>query len=295
MKRPAFQFYPADWRNNAKLRRCSWGARGVWIELMGLMHDSDHYGVLRWSLKEIAQALGAPISLVRELVDKGVLYGAEAGQCEPMIYTPVSGRKQGEPVELIAAQAGPIWYSPRMVRDEYVRTKRGENSRFGASNGDDPNPSPKGGFGASKGVAPKAAPTPHESDGSTSSSSSSSSPSVANATSGEDRRRRFEMHADWEPDEVNLRFPLRTAGLALEAITPALVGEFTGYWLTQPHEFTHADWCRRLVQHAVRNRATLAAGATHDSTATRGGAAGRGITLAENLTDTSWADGIDVL
>nr|WP_305087530.1 DnaT-like ssDNA-binding domain-containing protein [Pseudomonas kuykendallii] len=103
------------------------------------------------------------------------------------------------------------------------------------------------------------------------------------------------MHAAWQPDEVNLRFPLRTAGLALEAITPALVGEFTGYWLTQPHEFTHADWCRRLVQHAVRNRATLAAGATHDSTPTRGGAAGRSITLAENLTDTSWADGIDVL
>lgn len=295
MKRPAFQFYPADWRNNAKLRRCSWGARGVWIELMGLMHDSDHYGVLRWSLKEIAQALGAPIALVRELVEKGVLYGAEAGACEPMIYTPVSGRKQGDPVELIAAQDGPIWYSPRMVRDEYVRTKRGENSRFGASNGDDPNPSPKGGFGASKGAAPKQAPTPHESDGSTSSSSSSSSPSVANATSGEDRRRRFEMHASWQPDEVNLRFPLRTAGLALEAITPALVAEFAGYWLTQPHEFTHADWCRRLVQHAVRNRATLAAGANHESTGTRGGAAARGITLAENLTDTSWADGLDVL
>jgi hypothetical protein len=29
MKRPAFQFYPSDWRNNANLRRCSPAARGV--------------------------------------------------------------------------------------------------------------------------------------------------------------------------------------------------------------------------------------------------------------------------
>lgn len=103
------------------------------------------------------------------------------------------------------------------------------------------------------------------------------------------------MHADWQPDEVNLRFPLRTAGLVLEAITPALLAEFTGYWITQPNEYTHADWCRRLVQHAVRNRATLAAGATHESTATRGGAAAGSISLADNLNDFGWADGLEIL
>lgn len=133
MKRPSFQFYPADWRNNAKLRRCSWAARGVWIELIGLLHDSDDYGVLRWPLKQIAQALGCPLKLLNELVECGVLYGAEKGECEAFVYTPRSGRKNGEPVELVPAQQGPVWFSPRMVRDEYVRSNAGASTRFGAT------------------------------------------------------------------------------------------------------------------------------------------------------------------
>src|SRR4051812_26611792 len=100
MKRPAFQFYPADWRNNANLRRCSWEARGVWIEVMGLMHDSDCYGLLRWPLREIAQAIGAPAKLLQELAVKGVLKGADSGQIETFVYTPRSGRKDGDPVAL---------------------------------------------------------------------------------------------------------------------------------------------------------------------------------------------------
>lgn len=297
MKRPAFQFYPADWRNNAKLRRCSWAARGVWIELMGLMHDSDEYGVLRWPLKQIAQALGAPVKLLNELVECGVLYGAERGDCEAMIYTPRSGRREGEPVELVPAQAGPIWFSPRMVRDEYVRTVRGEASRFG----EDGKP-PKNGKKASPkppiGECIDEAPSRRQGDGS--SSSSSSSPSVANATSGggaaDARRRRFEMHEAWQPDEVTLRVHVRTAGIGLDALSPDLIGEFVAFWLTRPDDDTHAGWCRRLVQHAVRTRSRQAAqpaGVSHDATKTRGGAAAGRISLAENIADRSWADGLD--
>lgn len=176
-KRPSIQFYPADWRNNAKLRRCSWAARGVWIELIGLLHDSDEYGVLRWPLREIAQALGAQPKDLNELVTKGVLYGCATGDCEPMVYTPRSGRVAGDPVLLVPAQPGPIWYSPRLVRDEYIRTKRGSSTRFGEGEGDDmgediggsPNPSPKGGIGEDIDAAPK----PGQSDGSSSTSSSS--------------------------------------------------------------------------------------------------------------------------
>lgn len=181
MKRPSYQHYPADWRNNAKLRRCSWEARGVWIEVLGLMHDSDEYGILRWDLKEISQALGAPIKALKELVLKEVMKGADRGEIEAYIYTPISGRKAGPSVTLIPETAGPLWYSPRMVRDEYVRTVRGQNSRFG----DPSNDSPKGGLGESFGVAPKAEPTQNKSDGSTSSSSSSSSNNKKDLSSGD--------------------------------------------------------------------------------------------------------------
>jgi hypothetical protein len=152
MKRPAFQFYPSDWRNNANLRRCSPAARGVWVDIMCVLHDSDEYGIVRWPLIDLSNASNAPMKLIRELVEKSVLKGHDKRLQAPYIYTPRSGRCDGEPVTLIGIQDGPVWYSSRMVRDEYVRTIRGESTRFGE---------------------PKAAPKPPFGDGSTVSSSSS--------------------------------------------------------------------------------------------------------------------------
>jgi hypothetical protein len=151
MKRPAFQFYPDNWRNNSNLRRCSWPARGAWIEVMCLMHDADEYGALPWSLKEIAQALGCPLSLLRELATKGVMKGCDEGECEAYIYTPRSGRKVGAPVTLVAKRAGPFWYSSRMVRDEYVRAHAGAATRFGSDQGYNP-PVPQSYEGAREGA-----------------------------------------------------------------------------------------------------------------------------------------------
>lgn len=157
MKRPSFQFYPGDWQANSNLRRCTHAEKGVWLDVLCLMHDQPEYGVLRWPLKEIAQAVGAKLSDLKGLCTKQVLKGSDAGLAEAYIYTPRSGRKDGEPVTLLPIQDGPIWYSSRMVKDEYVRTIRGESSRFGEGNDEAPKHSPKPPFG----------------DGSSSSSSSS--------------------------------------------------------------------------------------------------------------------------
>lgn len=167
MKRPSFQFYPADWRNNGKLRRCSWAARGVWIEVIGLLHDSDIYGVLHWTSKEIGQAIGAPVGAIKELIDKGVLKGCDSGECEAYVYRPRSGRKDGDPVELVRPQDGPVWFSTRLVRDEYLREVRGQTTAF--------KPSPKPPIDE--------APKPAKSDGSTASSSFSSSSSSSQTLS----------------------------------------------------------------------------------------------------------------
>ncbi len=174
MKRPAFQFYPADWRNNAKLRRCSPAARGVWMDVLCLLHDSDEYGVLRWPLKDIAQAAGATASVVRELVDKGVLKGAEQG-AQAYISTPRHAGTDGDPVTLVPATDGPCWYSSRFVRDEWVRSRRGAGSQFSSDNQPDDRPkrtpkqSPKAPFGERQGDGPS----------SSSSSSSSQKPSAS--------------------------------------------------------------------------------------------------------------------
>jgi hypothetical protein len=172
MKRPAFQFYPADWRNNAKLRRCSHAARGAWIDTLCLLHDSDEYGVLRWSLADLARAVGAPIKLLRELVDKDVLKGADS-DCSPYVYVPRHAGQDGEPVTLIESSAAPCWYSSRMVCDEYVRQRRGARTQFDNENQPPkatPKSTPKTPFGADIGI--------RQGDGPTSSSTSSKEPKV---------------------------------------------------------------------------------------------------------------------
>lgn len=153
MKRPSFQFYPADWKNNSKLRRCSEAARGAWVDVLCLLHDLDEYGVCRWPLDELARAAGVPIKLVKELVAKEVLKGADK-DAQPYIYTPRHAGKNGEPVVLVESRGGPCWYCSRFVRDEWVRQRRGKSTQFGDENRppkskpkDAPNPTPKGGIG----------------------------------------------------------------------------------------------------------------------------------------------------
>jgi hypothetical protein len=177
VKKPSFQFYPADWRNNAKLRRCTWEARGAWLEVMCLLHDSEEYGLLRWSLKELAQAIGAPFKLLKELADKDVLKGGDKNH-DALVYTPRSGRVDGEPITLIAAGVGACWFSSRMVIDEHIRIKKGEGTRFTSPQKQPPNHSPMGGIGEGLSATPNPSPPARQSDGSTYSSSSSSSSSI---------------------------------------------------------------------------------------------------------------------
>lgn len=173
MKRPSFQFYPADWSANSNLRRCTHEEKGIWIDVMCLLHDQEEYGVARWALKEIAQAIGCSVAKLRGLVTKGVIKGCDANEIsEPLVFVPRSGRKDGPPVTLIASQDGPIWFSSRMVIDEYKRVLRGES---GATPKATPDHSPKGGIGATPKATPDHSPSRAHAS---SSSSSSSSPSV---------------------------------------------------------------------------------------------------------------------
>lgn len=184
MKRPSFQFYPGDWTSNSNLRRCSHAEKGIWVDVMCLLHDQEEYGIVRWPLKEIAQAVNCTVTLLRGLVTKGILKGADAPNAvEPFIYVPRSGRKDGEPITLVRAQVGPLWYSSRMVKDEYVRTIRGESSRFGAGDGDAPK------------TTLKSSPKPPFGDVSSDGSSSSSSSSASQTTSVPDG-----TDADASPD-----------------------------------------------------------------------------------------------
>ncbi len=43
---PAFQFYPADWRKDPGVQSLDYESRGIWWEIICLMHESDERGVL---------------------------------------------------------------------------------------------------------------------------------------------------------------------------------------------------------------------------------------------------------
>lgn len=113
---PWMKFYPQDWRADEKLRMCSLGARGLWIEMLALMHRSERYGQLLISGRvptdaQLAVQVGAlpdqVTSLLAELEEAGVFSRAASGAI----------------------------YSRRMTRDH----KKAENARKNGRKGGNPN------------------------------------------------------------------------------------------------------------------------------------------------------------
>lgn len=111
-KLPAFQFYPGDWLKDPSLRRCSTAARGLWMDMICLLHEMEERGVFAtlgqpWSDNEIAAALpGNPsenLALLTELCQKGV-----------------AKRREDRAI-----------FCARMVRDEHIRTVRSDAGRAG--------------------------------------------------------------------------------------------------------------------------------------------------------------------
>lgn len=189
MKRPSFQFYPGDWQSNSNLKRCTHEEKGIWIDVMCVLHDQEEYGIARWPLREIAQAVGASLPKLKCLVEKGVLKGSEKGQkCQAFVFIPtLSGRKKGAPITLLEEQEGPIWYSSRMIEDEYKRVVRGE---YGNATKTPPDIAPKPPIGAAPKPPPDYAPSRA---GSSPSSSSSVNPSDSQPPSQPQPKLREEM------------------------------------------------------------------------------------------------------
>jgi hypothetical protein len=129
MKRPSFQFYPADWRKDAALQSCSLAAQGMWINAVCVAHECEPYGHLTIN----GQAMTA--------AQLGRLVGASAKEAQALID------------ELLAAgvasrtAVGAI-FSRRMVRDEDIRNRRAEGGKAGSEHG------AKGGEHGSKGGRP---------------------------------------------------------------------------------------------------------------------------------------------
>lgn len=89
---PFLKFFPADWRSDTELRSCSLAARGLWIEMMGLMHESKRYGHLVVGgrivdVDQLATLVGATTQEVSDLLGQLEKAGVFSKSSDSSIYS----------------------------------------------------------------------------------------------------------------------------------------------------------------------------------------------------------------
>jgi hypothetical protein len=92
MADPWFKFFPTDWRSDPKLRMCSIAARGLWIEMIALMHEAIPYGHMVVSGisptdTQLAVLTGAPSEQIPELIGELEQAGVFSRTKEGVIYS----------------------------------------------------------------------------------------------------------------------------------------------------------------------------------------------------------------
>lgn len=140
MKRPSFQFYPGDWLRDLALRACSISARGLWIDMLALMHQAEPYG---WLVLN-----GVPITT--EQLSRMV------GGSEKKV---VGWLKELEKAGVFSRTPDGRIYSRRMLRDEDLRMRRAAGGSKGGEFGH------LGGEYGARGGRPKGSGEPGSNDG----------------------------------------------------------------------------------------------------------------------------------
>ena len=115
MKMPALQFYPADWRKDPGVQSLGYFERGVWFEMLCMMHESEQRGVLLLNglpmpEEALANALGLDNQNLTITLTKLLTYGV--------------ARRRGED--------GAI-FNKRMVDDEKLCKIRREAGKKGGN------------------------------------------------------------------------------------------------------------------------------------------------------------------
>lgn len=115
MKLPALQFYPGDWRKDPGVQSLNYFDRGVWFEILCLMHESSERGKLLLNGKPmpddaLATILGLDKQILTTTLNTLLTYGVAS--------------RDGETGALI---------NRRMVKDETLRQVRTEAGKKGGN------------------------------------------------------------------------------------------------------------------------------------------------------------------
>lgn len=107
---PWMRFYPRDWKSDDELRSCSFAARGLWMELICVMHGADPTGYLlvkgkRPTLEQIAK-----------------MTGGNAKECKVLLA-------ELEAADVYSRTENGTIFSRKMVRNSRVSETNSENAR----------------------------------------------------------------------------------------------------------------------------------------------------------------------
>ena len=114
MSDPWVKWFFRDWRSDLAVRSCSLSARGLWHEMLGLMHDAEPYGHLI-----VAGQHPSPETLA-------VLIGVDKQEV-------IQGLKQLETAGVFSRTDEGVIFSRRMVRDMLLKRKKVACGRLGGN------------------------------------------------------------------------------------------------------------------------------------------------------------------
>ena len=207
-KLPSIQWYPGDWRKDPGVQALDYHHRGVWFEVLMLMHESADRGRLELNGQPmpdsaIARLLGLPadewVQVRAALLDYGVASEDEDGAliCRRTVRDEQT-RRQKETLSHTRAEAGRK--GGRATQGAKQKASKTEAPPLAPpqanSGGDSPHKTrASSGSGSSK-VRAK----PKQKGGSSSSSSSSSSTSVKKKAPAEPKKK-HPIPDDWKPTE----------------------------------------------------------------------------------------------
>lgn len=105
---PWLKFYPRDWRGDQALRAVSIGARGLWIEMLCIMHEASPYGHLVLGGRAVSNDVLARMS------------GLGADECGALLA-------ELESAGVFSRTRKGVIYSRRMIKDR-SRAEKGRKS-----------------------------------------------------------------------------------------------------------------------------------------------------------------------
>lgn len=235
MKRPSFQFYPGDWLNDAALRMCSVGARGLWIDMLCIMHQGSEYGYLKVNHKVIL-----PPNLAR-------MVGSTLEEIEGWL-------SELESAGVFSKDESGCVFSRRMIRDEEIRQARAAGGIKGGNPALMSNKKASEKVGSKVNLHPNLQPTPSSS--SSSSSSKDIPPNPQGGNGGDERIRKTKAPDETPYESIRQAYAEFLSDLPqpeeAEGWNKTRKSYVKARWDENPKRQT-IDWWRRYFHHVSKS------------------------------------------